>query len=151
MCYPITEKVIKDFMANNKSRGNFPPSAYIALVGKKLLTAFRNGHRPTKDISLAQLKELAHYFNDAAAERRSLLESQNLIYNGGIQHTTITFDRAQLAYVVACMEEFKEPHSCVGLLRKLTIVRDSLIGDVEEEESAPFLHENSVYKLIKEE
>lgn len=130
---------------------NFPPSAYIALVGKRMLRALKQGYRPTKDISTAQLFALADEVRNAAHERRALTESKNEIFNGGIQHTTVTLDRAQLAWVVASIENYAEPQSCNGLTEKLTKLRDSLVGDVEEDESAPLLKDGAMVMYRDEE
>ena len=125
-------------------KDEFPPSAYIALVGKRMLRALKQGYRPTRDISTAQLFALSDELRNAAHERRALTESKNEKFNGGVQHTTVTLDRAQLAWVVASIENYTEPQSCNGLTKKLTGLRDSLVGDVEEDESAPLLKDGAM-------
>ena len=134
-------------MGSNK---DFPPGAYIALTGKRILTALKQGYRPTKDISISQLYKLSDLFRDAANDRMAHTREKNLAHNGGVQHANLIFDRAQLTFLVACLENHVEPESCKGLTEKLARERDSLVGDAEEDESAPLLSMEAKLFILKD-
>lgn len=126
-------------MTNKSRTKGFPPPAYLALVGRRALEVFRQGYRPSRDISASQMYALAGEWRNAGDERRAMMEQRNIEHSGGVQHATVIYDRAQLAFVVACLEDYEEPISCQGLTHKLRTLRDSLVGDVEEIEAAPYL------------
>lgn len=109
-----------------------------------LLKNFESGYKPSKSISIARLYRLAQHLVDTADERQNAQARKNVLHNGGIQHATVTLDRPQLTYLVACMEDYVEPASCRGLTKALAQARDRLVGDAELDESAPYRKENDL-------
>lgn len=128
----------------------FPPQAFLAMTAKKMLSAFKQGYRPSRDVTASQLYRLSDMLREAADQRMASARDNNEKNNGGIQHTTVVLDRAQLAFIVACMDAHEEPISCSGLTKKLILARDSLVGDVEEDESAPMLKLEATLHLEKQ-